>query len=383
MTTDYDVIIVGSGLVGSSLALSLQDSKLKIALIDALELTPVIQRFLALNYSSYCFLQTIGIWSLVEPHSAPINALHVSQRGRFGSVYCHANDLQLPVLGYVIPAQTINNALTQLLSLNAQCQVIRPAKVIAVQPGKIVYVSIMTPSGSKTLSTKLLVAADGSNSSIRTLLNIPTRTVIYQQKALVTTTQLKQEHNNLAYERFVADGAIAMLPLVDKQQCATIWTASDTKINHLLQLGHASLVTQLTTEFGYRLGKIVDIAPCHQFPLSFIYVKQALHGNIIFIGNAAHTVHPIAAQGLNLAWHEIYQLSQQLKENFALQQDLSDSINLSVSPIKLHFGHYLQKLFNTQPAIWQNMRQLAMIGIDLCPPVKNYWARYFTGQQDF
>src|SRR5579883_942585 len=219
----YDLIIVGGGLVGAGLAAALPDKR--IALIDAKLPSQDDPRLFALNYGSCQFLQHLGLWPMLAAHAAPIHQVHVSYQGRFGAVRLTREDAHLPTLGHVIPARFIEAALHDKLASSIHITLYRPAKLISLhqQEGRVTL-TLDTAIGQKILHAPLVIGADGTESTVRSQLNIPITVVDYHQSAIVTRTTLKRSHHHIAYERFVDNGAIAMLPLVGNE-CATIWTA--------------------------------------------------------------------------------------------------------------------------------------------------------------
>jgi len=379
----YDIIIIGGGLVGRSLAYALHEAPINIALIDASAQDQADPRLIALNYGSFSFLRKLGLWPRLEKYSAPIQKVHASYRGRFGATRLGAQDIQLPALGYVVPAHRINQALIEAMRDSKQTVTeLRPARVKALELHEHTsHLTIEHSQGSSRISGHLILAADGTESTVRQLLNFETQTLDYQQSAIVTTSQLGRSHNQIAYERFLQDGALAMLPLQTEQghACATIWTASNTAITHLQALDDQSFMRELQTQFGYRLGRLLNITQRHTFPLRFIQVKNPLQGNVLLIGNAAHTIHPLAAQGLNLALYEIAHLSQTLLDNLRHNQSLNQGLEqklITFQPkMNLLFSHYLVELFTSRVFGIDLARQLGMAGLDLCPSVKKHLSR--------
>ncbi len=383
----YDLIIIGGGLVGRSLACALSQAPLKIALIDANEQNLPDPRLIALNYGSVHFLEKLGLWPCLAPLSTPIHEVHVSHRGRFGATRLSAQTAHLPTLGSVLRASDINQALDETLS-----QARNPGQFTEWRPARVTTLTLHEKKSTLTLEYQgvesrltgnLIIAADGSHSTIRRLLSFDTHTVDYQQSALVTTTRLGRPHENRAYERFLDEGALAMLPLKDKETqdrlCATIWTAGTPAIAALQSLEEPAFLQALQTQFGYRLGRLTGINRRAVFPLQLIQVKNPLQGNVLLIGNAAHTIHPIAAQGLNLALYEIAHLSQLLLRNLREQEPLGAGLaeNLSRFQPKMNllFSHYLSQIFAA--GFWGSnfARQLGMVGLDLCPPIKKKLGR--------
>jgi 2-octaprenyl-6-methoxyphenol hydroxylase len=376
--TQYDIIIIGGGMVGASLACALRDSPLRIALVDAAPLnTADDPRLIALNYSSYCLFNNLRVWDLMAPHAEAIKQVHVSDRGHLGMTRLNATDVGLAALGYVVPAKYINAALDQILSqnTNGRIAVLRPAKLKTLtQTDSLATLTIETAAGEIQREAKLVIGADGTHSTVREQLAITNEITDYQQNALVTITTLNRPHQQIAYERFHPGGAIAMLPLTE-QRCATIWTDEKSVITQLEQLDDAAFLAELQQQFGYRVGRLLGVAKRHVFPLQMVKTSQTHKQQVLLIGNAAHTLHPIAAQGLNLALAEIAMLAEVLLDNPALtdwqpyldwqQQQASASSGLS---------HQLPQLFANDFSLMNFIRQVGLIGLDIIPPLKRRFA---------
>ncbi|HVY53518.1 MAG TPA: FAD-dependent monooxygenase, partial [Gammaproteobacteria bacterium] len=230
------------------------------------------------------------------------------------------------------------------------------------------------------LSANLVLAADGTHSTVRSLLNFETDTTDYQQKAIVAPVTLQRNHHHIAYERFLNDGAIAMLPLKNETPaCAMIWTAANNQIDNLMSLSDSEFLKILQKQFGYRLGKLINIEQRATFPLHFIHVKNPIKDNVILIGNAAHTIHPVAAQGLNLALYEIAHITQVLLENHKEEQPLIKGLSEKLPKLQpktnLMFSHYLNPLFSSNWFAINAAKQAGMMILDLCPPLKNKLSR--------
>ena len=378
----YDIIIIGGGMVGASLACALKGTHLRIALIDAAPLSPPAEdpRLIALNYNSVCLFKNISIWPELSQHAAAINEVHISHRGHFGRTRLKAHELKLNALGYVVPATYINAALTTQLNQQQHIDLFRPATLTQIEQDHTkARITIETVHGKKTLSTSILIAADGTRSSVRDLLAIPTETIDYHQQAIVTITELQRPHHQVAYERFLATGAIAMLPL-SGQRVATIWTDHEKIIAELMELDDLTFLSQLQKQFGYRLGRLQRIQQRHVYPLKLIKATQQIQQRTILIGNAAHTIHPIAAQGLNLALYEIAALTdyltQQPIETLALPiafdyfQQQEKTIGLS---------HHLSWIFSANIVGFNTLRQIGITGLDMSLTAKKYVAQQAMG----
>lgn len=376
----YDLIIVGGGMVGASLAVALNKSNLKIALIDANSHTQLDDpRLIALTHGSCNLLKNVDIWPELVPYAAPIKHIHVSHRGRFGITRIHASDMRLDTLGHLVPAKYITTALEEKLTHASHIDVIRPAVLKNLtQTSDNIELTIHYNNETKTLHTKRVIGADGTHSTVRELLNIPTQTHDYEQSAIVTITELQRHHQFTAYERFLEQGAIAMLPLSDNA-CATIWTDSNENIARLMQLSDDEFLKTLQTTFGYRLGRFTHIRKRHTYPLKLVLAENYQQHNIILIGNAAHTLHPIASQGLNLALYEIAELTHQLIETPNLLHDFTKTINVK-QKISTQLSHRLPWLFSTDFFIINVARQLAMLGLDSCKQAKEFFMRNSMGR---
>lgn len=377
----YDIIIIGGGMVGASLACALQDTSLRVALIDATPHAPSNDpRLIALSYSSCNLLKKIGIWPALSLHAEPIQQIHVSHRGHFGITRIKASDIELPTLGHLIPAHIINTALDEKLKNISHVEVIRPATLkeitnITADSENFSSLSIQTATETIQLTARLVIGADGTHSTVRNLLNIPTETIDYQQSALVTITELQRSHHNIAYERFLEQGAIAMLPLTGLR-AATICTNSNEQITHLMQMSNEDFLVYLQNQFGYRLGRLTGVHKRYTYPLKLVLAKETQKQNVILIGNAAHTFHPIAAQGFNLALHEVAELVEQLK---TMQQPFMFTPS-NMKEISTQLSHRLTWLFSTDFFLLNVARQFGMFGLDFCTPAKKYFMRKSLGR---
>lgn len=378
----FDIIIIGGGMVGAALARALRASSFKIALVDAAPAeTSDDARLIALNHSSYILLNNLDIWKTLAPHAAAINQVHVSHRGHFGMSRLLASDLQLSALGYVVPAKYINQALYQHIE---NMTLIRPGILQdLIQYSDHVKIVINTPEGEKHITGKIVIGADGTHSTVRKLLQIPTKIHDYAQSALVTITELQRSHNNIAYERFQKkQGAIAMLPLIGNR-VATIWSDTRENILALQKISTAEFLSRLQKQFGYRLGRFNSIHERFVYPLQSIQAEQKVKQRVILIGNAAHTLHPIAAQGLNLAFYEIAALCDYLTEHHIEKISLTDFATQQ-QKISLTLSHYLTRIFSedffADIFMIRAARQLGMIGLDMCQPLKKHFVKQAIGQ---
>jgi 2-octaprenyl-6-methoxyphenol hydroxylase len=374
----FDLIIVGGGAVGAGLSIALKETGLKIALIDATAYKHDDPRLFALNAGSCQFLKNLRLWPVLAQHAAVINQVHVSSQGYFGAVRLRSDEIALPELGHVIPARYLDEALQKaLLDLN-HCTVYRPAKLQTLsQSDHLAQLTILTEEGEQLLlQAPLVIGADGTQSTVREQLSIQTTVFDYEQSAIVTKTTLHRSHHHIAYERFTPQGAIAMLPLTGNE-CATIWTADNKTITDLMAMTSNDFLSHLQQTFGYRLGKLVAVENRNTFPLRMVKAEKPMQGCVYLLGNAAHTLHPIAAQGLNLALYEVAVLVESLTKKMNQGQLFSANDFESVySRIQrqqansIGFSHRLASLFSKPSWLLGLTVPIGMMGLDIATPIK-------------
>jgi len=329
MQNHYDLIIVGAGLAGNCLALALKDCGMKIAIVEAnsrrqLRDSPLGDRALALAAGSVRLLQALDAWSGVAAKATAIKHIHVSDRGHFGKTRLSAAEQGVEALGYVIVARDIEEHIAGLVEQTAIDRFYETRVAGLMSGHDQVNVSLKRQGESLNLSAQLLVGADGGQSSVRKLLEIPQQVTEYGQTALVTTVQAALPHRNTAYERFTASGPLALLPVAGKQ-LAVVWTRGHEQADALMAGGEAEFLAELQACFGYRLGALKLTAPRHAFPLSLIRADSMVSGRTVIIGNAVHQLHPVAGQGFNLGIRDVAQLAEILIEQQQCRGDLGDA----------------------------------------------------------
>jgi len=382
---NYDIAIIGGGMAGASLAAALRDTGLQLALIDA---TPLNfhddPRLIALNYSSVCFFKNLRLWDTLSKYAEAITQVHVSDRGHFGQIRIHAKELHLEALGYVIPAKYINLALNNYLQSQQHIHMLRPASLKKIdQHATHVDLIISENNEDRSCTAKYVIGADGTHSTVRTQLNLASEIIDYAQSALVTVTTLQRVHNNIAYERFHASGAIAMLPL-QGLHCATILTDATGSVENLMTLDDENFRQYLQKAFGYRLGRFAKIDQRHVFPLRMLKVNNPVCERVVLIGNAAHTLHPIAAQGLNLTLAEIAKLAEVISTQnpggTAIDLQTYRDWQIQQESVSTRLSHSLPSLFASDFALLNFVRQIGMLSLDILTPLKNRFALQAMGK---
>lgn len=317
MQAEYDIIIVGGGLTGASLASCLAETPVRIAVVEAVSINSGRQpsydeKGLALSLSSQRIFNAIGVWQELRHHAIPIEHIHVSDRGRFGFVRLHAEEAGLPALGYVVIARELGAALLARMAAASKVDFICPAEVTAVnQLADGVSVVIDKEGNRETLSGKLLVAAQGSHSPLREEAGIRVVTKDYQQTAIVCNVTPERPHANTAYERFTGSGPLALLPL-SEQRCAVVLTVHNGDKERFLAMPDTEFLSELERRFGRRLGRFTKAGRRRSYPLVLMVTEEQVRDRTVFLGNAVHTIHPNGAQGFNLCLRDVAGLAETL-----------------------------------------------------------------------
>ena len=304
VSENVDIAIVGGGLVGSSLACTLERADLSVVLIEAAE-TPEIplsfdQRKLALAQRSIDALGRLGVLSLLRAPPTVIRRIHVSRTGDFGRTLLDAAEFGHPAFGAVVLAQDLGLALAKRVSCLQQTQRICPARVSACHfAAEGARLTLATAEGEKHLSARLVVAADGTDSFIRKSAGIATHTHDYGQTLFVSSLKADQVSDGTAYERFSGQGPVALLPLADGAYGAICGVAT-ADAGGIAKLEDAAYADYFQSRFGWRVGKIRETGKRTSYPLKQV-LAGCLHApGVVLMGNAAQTIHPIGAQGFNL-----------------------------------------------------------------------------------
>lgn len=391
MQHDYDILIVGGGLAGNCLALALKDSGLHVAVVEAntrqqLHDSPAGDRALALAAGTVAKLDQLGLWEGVSQSAMAIKHIHISDQGHFGKVRLSAEKEQVPALGYVITARAIETHLAELVD-QAGIEQLCPIRVVGIMAGKDqVNVSLKRGQEPLAASAKLLVGADGGNSSVRNLLDIPQQRTDYGQSALVTTVKSSLPNNNTAYERFTTSGPLALLP-VDANHSAVVWTRNHDDADALMSGNEADFLVQLQQCFGYKLGELSLTAPRRAFPLSLIRASHMLAERTVIIGNAAHQLHPVAGQGFNLGLRDVMQLAEMLISQHQQSQDIGTQEFLQAfaklrqqdHDRTIAFTDNLVRIFSNDWLAIAAARNIGLSLLDHFPTAKSLLARHAMG----
>ena len=315
----HDVVIIGGGLVGSSLAIALDGIGMKVALVESaaprVDAQPSYdERNLVLARASLNALQALGVAEFYAGLTTPIRRIHVSRRGDFGAVRIAADELDLPELGAVLPARELGNALLQRLDRCTDLQRHAPADLVAIESkSDHVRVHLRAADGEVELHTRLLVGADGTRSMVRTHFGIATADTDYKQSAIVTTLTPSRPLDGTAYERFTESGPVALLPLAAGRAGLVLTVSGDDAVA-IATLDDDAFIAFVHERFGYRAGRLTRPGKRKPYPLMRSLADRLIASRMVLVGNAAQTVHPLGAQGFNLGLRDALTLAECLAD---------------------------------------------------------------------
>ncbi|MDC0361816.1 2-octaprenyl-6-methoxyphenyl hydroxylase [Halioglobus sp.] len=404
MLANVDIVIAGGGMVGVSLALQLDallPSDISILLVegfslpdpeasDATEYHPSFDaRSTALSYSSRLIYERMQVWDALQSWLCPIESIHVSSRGRFGSAVMRAQEYDWPALGYVVENAWLGQSLLQALYRRDRVQVCSPAKVIAVEASEV-GVRLGLDGPLSQLNAGLLLVADGSDSGLREQLGVAVSEKSYDQHALVANVSFAEPHGGCAYERFTSDGPLALLPLLpadDANRCGLVWTLPPAEAQQLLACPQDEFLQALQTRFGYRLGRLQQVGERYTYGLALLQANEQVRQGVVVMGNAAHALHPVAGQGFNLALRDVAELGRVLCEGLAAGLPVGDLDMLqryqqrqSADQYKtIQLSDRLPGLFMHQDPLLGLGRDLALSGLDILPGLKREFVRHAAG----
>jgi 2-octaprenyl-6-methoxyphenol hydroxylase len=317
VNTDYDILVLGAGLVGTSLACALEGRGLRIGLVEAS--APALPppgfdaRKLALAAASVNALGALGVLALAVPAPSPIRAIHVSRAGDFGSVRMRASEGGVEAFGAVVEARALGTALERRLVALRDTEVLRPWTVVAIAPeADAVTVHLRQGEASRQVRARLLVAADGTRSFAREALGIGVDEHDYGQVLFVCGLATDRAADGTAYERFSDDGPVALLPMGEDYGAILAVAAADA--DAVAALDDAAFTALFQQRFGWRAGRVRRVGPRSAYPVRRV-VAQALHAQrALLVGNAAQTIHPVGAQGFNLGLRDALTLAELLDD---------------------------------------------------------------------
>lgn len=394
MAEDFGIVIIGGGMTGAILACALANTSYRVGLIEAHPFGAVDQpsyddRSTALAYGSRRILDSLGLWRAIVPSAVPIKTIHVSERGRFGATRIYHHQEGIEALGFVVPNRDIGRALYAQLNGQENLEVLAPTRLqdLAIEATHVTVTVMCKRDGvlrQRELHCQLLIAADGADSEVRRRLRFGITVSNYVQTAIIANVTPSRHHAYTAFERFTDTGPIALLPL-SEGRCALAWTHTSESAEAAMRLDDAGFLQSLQARFGYRLGRFMKIGARRAYPLQLSIARKMTQPRVTLIGNAAHTLHPVGAQGFNLALRDVAQLAEllyasspsdpgdlSLLEHYAAsrQADLRRTVR---------FTDALARLFTNPFMPVSRARAAALFALDFVPPLRHVLAQQAMG----
>lgn len=393
MDCRYDVLIVGGGLVGASLACALGETPLQVALVEEVPLRAPSQpsydeRVIALSWGSRRIFEGLGLWTALAQEAEPIRQVHISDRGHFGFAHLHCEEQGTEALGYVVPARALGRALYQRIADQGRVSLWCPTQLRDYQADAQGVVARLDRDGQRVqVGALLLVAADGGSSPIRERLGLDGWHWSYGQRAMIATLSPERPRTGVAFERFTDTGPLALLPMTEGRY-SLVWTAREEEAPGLLALSEPEFLARLQVRFGHRLGRLGRLGQRVSFPLRLVRVKHPVGERVALIGNAAHSLHPVAGQGFNLGLRDVAVLAEllldegggdpgrrEVLERFATMRR-SDQRTMALLTDCLVRG------FTHPYAPLVGFRNAGLLALDLLPGAKTTLARRLMGLSD-
>lgn len=398
--SEYDIVVVGAGMVGASFASLLSRTasgpRHSLLAVEAVAPAAVGQpsfdaRSTALSYGSSKIFSRMGIWDELAPAVTPIREIQVSDSGHFGSVTLSCEEHGQPALGYVMENRDLGRVLNPRLQKQEYVDYLAPARISHIQPRQAGMELTIDIDGNRVqVMAGLVVLADGGRSPICAQLGIDQQRKDYDQKALIANIAFGKPHHNVAYERFTENGPLAVLPLADfadQHRGALVWTLSDAEIDSISGATPESMLQELNQRFGHRLGEITHIGEHFCYPLGLSQAREQVRPHLVLLGNVAHTLHPVAGQGLNLALRATETLvdtiveadsageapgQMSVLERYRQRREADQHLAVTLTDQMIN-------LFSSTSAGRTAVRKAGLLAMDLVPGLRRGFARQAMG----
>jgi len=390
-----DVFISGGGPVGLMLAIGLAKQNKQVVLaekflpLNAGESLDKVKnsfdgRVLALSKGSQIFLEDIGVWPQLKQHITAIEHIHVSQKGYLGITTLHANEVDVDALGFSIQSSHLGDVLWQAASCLDNITLLSPAVLRDFsQEDNIVKAAVLLGEADDiqeiTVEAKLIVGADGTNSKVREVLQLPIEEKSYDAFGVLAQIETEQHPKGWAYERFTAEGPVALLPIEGNNHKAVLVCSAD-NVDAIKALSDKEYIDLFASKMGERLGRFTQVSPRIVYPLKETYVSQMVKGRAVLMGNASHTQHPVAAQGLNLGIRDIETFLKMIQENNGLQSTewLQSYATLREPDHQKVMGltDSLIQVFQHRSPMVGHFRGLGLIAMQAMPGVKRRFSKF-------
>ncbi|WP_180138506.1 2-octaprenyl-6-methoxyphenyl hydroxylase [Acinetobacter sp. YH12043] len=396
-----EVIIVGGGMVGLSLALMLAKTNIAVKLLEAIKypdyddvnLAPYHSSFdarnSALSRRSVQIYQELGLWDALQEHATPILEVNITEQGSFGKARLIAEQEKVESFGQVIENAWLGRVLLTQVKKEPLIELIDEVQVSSLtQDAEFAYLEAQRGDALLKLQSKLVIAADGRDSFCRKALGIEASEHDYDQVAIVTTVQTSKPHNHVGFERFSHLGPLALLPLPGEYRRSVVWPVKKgTEGEWLGEENDQHFLNALQETYGDRAGKFQKTGKRFSFPLSQVLAEKQAVGRVVLMGNAAHTIHPVAGQGFNLCMRDAHVLVRYLKEQQSQGADLGDAAvlqdyeksRLNDQQRVIKFCDSVVRGFSNQNPFLKLIRNTGLIAFDTIPGIKPLVANYAMG----
>ena len=390
----YDIVIAGGGMIGTSLALALAPLGLRVAVVEAVARQAAAQpsfddRSTALSRSTQRMFEAMGLWDEIIAAATPIRSIHVSDQGRFGFSHIDAEEQGVEALGYVVINRVLGSVLQTALDQSEGVDVFCPARIVEVDLDTSRATAVVEAAGERqTLTAKLLVAADGANSTVREMMGISALKSDYSQRAVIGNLLPEKDIDNRAFERFTTHGPLALLPVAN-DRAGFIWTVSEDDAERVMALDDTAFQGELQAIFGYRLGALSRVGKRACYPLTLSKAMRLTTTRGVLVGNAAHGLHPVAAQGFNLGMRDVASLCDCIADTRSETGDVDPgnaellehyaSWRRGDQRKLVQFTDGLVRLFGSSRRPLRALRNIGMLGFDLIPGVRSLFAKHTMG----
>ncbi|MAT66157.1 MAG: 2-octaprenyl-3-methyl-6-methoxy-1,4-benzoquinol hydroxylase [Gammaproteobacteria bacterium] len=389
----HDIIIAGGGVVGASLACALADAGLRVALIDAREpatdwpADSIDQRVYAITCASQTLFERLGVWEGIRQRGvSPYQAMEVWDAAGPGRIHFDAAELGEPWLGHIVEQRVIQAALLDGQRARPGLERLCPAELADFHLDDAAGVSARLGDG-RELAAALLVGADGAGSRVRELAGIGVETHDYEQTAVVAVVASERAHAGTARQRFLPTGPLAFLPLRDGR-CSIVWSTTPLEAERLLALPDEEFCIELGQAFDYELGAITRVSGRGGFPLRRLHAVDYVQQRLALVGDAAHVIHPLAGQGVNLGLLDVAALAEVVADTAAAGRDIGAHTNLRRYERWRRGDNALMQsamdgfkwLFASPLTPVRLLRNLGLGTVDRLPPLKSLLARHAMGR---
>ncbi|MDV2468537.1 2-octaprenyl-6-methoxyphenyl hydroxylase [Acinetobacter chinensis] len=396
-----EVIIVGGGMVGLSLALMLAKAKIGVKLLEAIrypdyddaDLAPYHSSFdarnSALSRRTVQIYQELGLWDALQEHATPILEVNITEQGSFGKARLKAEQEKVESFGQVIENAWLGRVLLTEVKKESLIELIDGVQVTSLtQDTDHAFIEAQRGEEALRLQAKIVIAADGRDSFCRKALGIGASVHDYDQVAIVTTVQTSKPHHHVGFERFSHLGPLALLPLPGEYRRSVVWPVpKGTEGEWLGDENDQHFLDALQQTYGDRAGKFQKTGKRFSFPLSQVLAEKQAVGRVVLMGNAAHTIHPVAGQGFNLCMRDAHVLLRYLKEQVNAGADLGDaSMLLDYEKSRLtdqqrviKFCDSVVRGFSNQNPVLKLIRNTGLVAFDVIPGIKPLVANYAMG----